>query len=63
MIQNEDELLKIAELLQEDCHKLSNKILEKRPTLSYEDIVNIWMFTKMAEYELRLKKLENEKQL
>ena len=50
---------KIAEKLQEDCHKTVEAVLKESKKVSYQDATNVWLFNKLAEMELRLQELEN----
>ena len=53
----DNQILKISEQLQKDCHKTVDSITSKAKA-SYQDATNVWLFTKLAEIETRLKKLE-----
>lgn len=48
-----------TEQLQTECHKAVELIMKKNKEVSYQDATNIWLFTKLAEYQKRISKLEN----
>jgi tryptophan 2,3-dioxygenase len=55
-----NEVLKFAEVLQKDAHKTCDKIVKMASTKTiYQDAQNVWMYNKLAELELRIKELEN----
>lgn len=55
---------KIARQLQKECHALVEVIRSYRTgdpgqlAISYQDAANTWLFLKLAEFELRLRKIE-----
>ena len=54
----EKEILDRAEQLQEQCHQMVE--LTKGNT-SYQDATNVWLFTKIAQLELRIEQLNTNK--
>ena len=52
--------MQVAEEFQNDCMNVVSKILDETK-VGYEDVVNVWMLTKLAEFELRLRYLEDDK--
>lgn len=55
----EDQIFKIAEELQAEFHDGINDLLKEKPTLIYQDVVNVCNSLKLAEFELRLRKIEH----
>lgn len=51
----EEDQITIAEQFQQDCFKLIEDLKK-----SHQDGSNVWMYTKLAEFELRLRKMENK---
>lgn len=60
----ENKFLNKMEKLQNDCHIFTDDMMKnsKSSTIQYQDITNIWLFNKLAEYELRIEELENSKE-
>ena len=55
-----------AEKFQDECHKMVKVLRDnldiqgKGQNTTYQDLTNVWMFKKLAEFELRLQELESE---
>lgn len=59
-----DEILTKAKQLQKECHSIVAKVVlsQKKDTkITTQDGTNVFMFKKLAELELRIEKLENQK--
>lgn len=56
-----EEIMQLAESLQSDCHKQTKELSDKSKDARYETTTNVWMFLKLAELEVRIKQLENDK--
>lgn len=54
----EEEIKKVAVELQKGCHKMIDKLIITNPKCDHQDLTNVWMFKKLAEYEIRIKGLE-----
>lgn len=52
------EMLQTTEHFQKDCHSLVEAILDEKK-VGYQDATNVWLFKKLAEFEVRLRQLEN----
>ena len=50
----EEAIQKRAEELQQECQKFIESV-EIKKKYDYQDLVNIWMFRKLAELQLNLK--------
>lgn len=50
----------LAEQLQDDCHKTVDVIMKNLPNATYQDATNVWIFRKLAELELRVRKAGKE---
>lgn len=52
----------IMEVFQKDCHKTASEVMKRsgKPII-VQDVTNVWMWRKLAEFELRLRKLEEAK--
>lgn len=51
----------IYEQFQKHCHALINIIVSHRKdSYSYQDATNVWLFLKLAEFELRLREIEKK---
>lgn len=48
----------IGNEFQKDCHKAVEYSLNENPKVSYQDATNVWIFRKLAEFELRLRDVE-----
>lgn len=53
----EEEVLKLAESLQDACHESVKTIVTRNTKISVQDATNVWLFMKLAEIELNLKSL------
>lgn len=55
----------IAEQFQKECHSTVDAALSRmshRSSLEhYQDATNVWIFYKLAEFEMRLREIENQK--
>ena len=58
-MKTDKQILKIAEQLQDDCHKVVEAVMKEGKKVSYQDAANVWLFNKLAEFENRIKELEN----
>lgn len=56
------EVREAADALMKESHSLISALLEKNPSLAYQDAKNTWLHLKLAEFELRLIKLEHPTQ-
>lgn len=56
-----NERLDIAEQLQDEAHAMIDLILDETKSASYNDAMYTYLFQKLAEIELRLRKLESNK--
>lgn len=54
-----DEMLSTAQHFQNECHELTKEIIERKPKCTVQDATNVWLFKKLAEFEVRLRQLEN----
>lgn len=54
-----DEIMKIAEEFQKECLNAVEETLLKKKVF-HQDATNIWFYLKLAEFELRLRKVENK---
>lgn len=55
--ENIKKTLQIAEVFQNNCHKVVEEVLREKE-VSYQDATNVWIFHKLAEFEMRLQSLE-----
>ena len=46
-----EEINKLAERFQEDCHKSAEVIMSDNKKISYQDATNVWIFRKLAELQ------------
>ena len=53
-----EDMLATAELFQDECHALTKEIIAQNPKCTVQDATNVWMFKKLAEFEVRLRLLE-----
>jgi hypothetical protein len=60
-IKNINERLDIANQFQDECHAMIDMILDENKSVSYNDAMHTYIFQKLAEFELRLRKLESNK--
>ena len=51
----------IAESFMNDCHALRDTLMNANNKVSHQDATNVWMYKKLAEFEIRLRKLETIK--
>lgn len=54
-----EEQMALTGQFQIDCHVMVDKAIETSRKCSYQDITNVWIFSKLAEFELRLREIEN----
>lgn len=57
-----EEITTRSEKLQQDCHNFINQTQlnnDNKKEPSYNDIQTIWLFTKLAELELKLESIKN----
>ena len=54
-----EEMMQLAESLQEDCQQHAEAILKHTQSATYETTTNVWMFLKLAELQVRIKQLED----
>lgn len=57
------ELEKITHDIQWECHETVNGIFNSKPSknVNHQDAVNVFFYKKLAEFEYRLRELENTK--
>ena len=55
IIRKQETLEEITEQIQKDCHKFVESIISK---VTYQDATNTFLFMKLAELTLKLKKYE-----
>jgi hypothetical protein len=55
------DIITIAEKLQKECHSFTNDLKKNIDSLKTQDATNVWLFKKLAEFELRLSALEESK--
>lgn len=60
-MKSEDIILQIAEKFQRDCHAHNLSNINKNSNITVQDVTNVWIYKKMAEFEFRLQKMENIK--
>ena len=53
-----EDILSTAERFQDECHALTKEIIEQKPKCTVQDATNVWMFKKLAEFEVRLRQIE-----
>jgi hypothetical protein len=58
MTPQDQEILTIAEHLQQDCHQTVEVIMYEKKNATVQDATNVWMYRKLAEMELRIRQLE-----
>lgn len=58
---NINQILKITDEIQKECHEYVNHLQEAKSTASYEDMTYVYIFHKLAQQEFRLRQLENKK--
>lgn len=62
-----DEIQDRAEYLQDSCQSFISQLLEQYPKVSaevtYDSMTTVWTFNKLAELELRIEKLEKQKEI
>jgi hypothetical protein len=54
-----EKTLQLAEYFQNDCHSLTKAIIAEKPNVSVQDATNVWLFKKLADFEMRLRELED----
>lgn len=62
---NEKLLEKVAKEIQQECHQTVELIFNSAPAakFNHQDAVNAFTYRKLAEMEIRLRKLEGHKHL
>lgn len=56
-----NEIIDTINNFQNDCHSLVKSITSERPNITNQDVTNVWLFKKLAEFEVRLRQLEDAK--
>ncbi len=60
---NKKELNELTAQIQKECHEIGNTMLKQNPEFfekgTSQDIVNVFIFEKLASIELRLRNLES----
>lgn len=56
-----EEVISLAEELQEESHAYARHFRESAPNCTHQDAINVYTFMKLAQLELRLKNLESPK--
>ena len=54
-----EKTLQLADYFQKDCHSLTKAIIAEKPNVSVQDATNVWLFKKLADFEMRLRELED----
>lgn len=54
-----NEIIDTTENFQNDCHSLVKAIIAEKPSCTVQDATNVWLFKKLAEFEVRLRQLED----
>jgi hypothetical protein len=49
-----------AENIQNECHKTVEAIMKETGSVSYQDATNVFLFRKLAEYELMIGRLSSK---
>jgi hypothetical protein len=49
----------IAEEIQQECHMAIEFIMKKKPECSYQEATDVWLFTRLAKMEYRMRKLKH----
>lgn len=57
-MEKEQELFELSDKLQKECHELIDDGIIRNPKCRHQDLTNVWMFKKLAHYELRIIELE-----
>ena len=57
MIDREQQIEKLTEKLQNNCHQTVEAILKDKPNCSYQDATNVWLFKELAELKLSIAEL------
>lgn len=52
------DMIETTERFQNECHALTKEIIEQKPKCTVQDATNVWLFKKLAEFEVRLRQLE-----
>lgn len=52
------DMIETTERFQKECHDLTKEIIEQKPKCTVQDATNVWLFKKLAEFEVRLRQLE-----
>jgi hypothetical protein len=55
-----EEVLNIMSGIQKECHEFCNNYISKVKGATSQDITNVYLFHKLAEFEYRLRKLEEK---
>lgn len=53
----QEEISKIADSLQQECHSAVNEIMTKTTTVSYQDATNTWLFYELAKLHYKIQEL------
>jgi hypothetical protein len=53
-----NEMMMETERLQADCHYVVATVIEASKKCTVQDATNVWLFKKLAEFEIRLRKVE-----
>lgn len=54
-----NEIIDTTENFQNDCHSLVKVIIAEKPNCTVQDATNVWLFKKLAEFEVRLRQIED----
>ena len=58
-VEQQLETLKIhVEFNQRDCHLFAESLMKENSKLTYQDAVNVWMFTTIARLQIEVKSLD-----
>jgi hypothetical protein len=52
---NDEEINKLSQEFQEECHETVKAIINGNPKCSHQDATNVWIFRKLAELQIRIK--------
>ena len=59
--ENLETMLNVADVFQEDCHEVVEMVMKmSKKEITSQDATNVWIFRKLAEFEFRLRKLEEK---
>lgn len=56
---NEFEKQQIAAMFMKDCHAFRDTLTEQNSDITTQGGTNVWLYKKLAEFEIRLRNLEN----